>query len=127
MKDPLLRIGVSNLLISLALAIVAWAVHTTGKRPLVAHLLWLLVLAKLVTPPILMVPVVPVHGLTAATVEPLTDHSALQATSTGMLLLGPDGSSASFDGGTSALVEIGKTGLILIWVLGSVCVLTWGC
>jgi polyhydroxyalkanoate synthesis regulator phasin len=59
MTDLLLQFGVSNLIVSLALAVVAWAVHATGRRPLVAHLLWVLVLAKLVTPPILTVPVLP--------------------------------------------------------------------
>ena len=126
MTDFLLQFGISNLCISLALAIVAWAVHTTGKQPFVAYVLWLLVLAKLVTPPIVTVPVVPVPGL--------ADHSGIEATTASMLIQDLAGSSATFDRGAeetsspvaiAALVKHGKTGLILLWVLGSVCVFTW--
>ena len=84
MTDFLLQFGVSNLCISLLLALAAWAVQATGKRPLTAHLLWLLVLAKLVTPPIVVVPIVPVPGLAAS-------HSV---TTAGTLTSGPAGSSA---------------------------------
>ena len=45
---------VSNLCVSLALALVACAFR---KRPFVAHLLWLVVLLKLVTPPLMTIPV----------------------------------------------------------------------
>ena len=37
MTDVVLQIAVSNLCVSLVLAVVAWAVHAAGKRPLVAH------------------------------------------------------------------------------------------
>ncbi|MHC5024681.1 MAG: M56 family metallopeptidase, partial [Planctomycetota bacterium] len=133
MSDLLLQFGLSNLLISLALAIGAWAVHRTGKRPLVAHLLWLIVLAKLVTPPILTVPVLPVLGLTTAAEMP-SEHAGLAAISTDLLVADPDGATAVLDGRAAEtgsvvarhrLVERGKTGLILVWVLGSVCVLAW--
>ena len=59
MTDLLLRVGVSNFCLSAALAIVAWAVQAGGKRPHLAHFLWLLVVAKLVTPPLLTIPVIP--------------------------------------------------------------------
>jgi len=56
MTDLLLRVGLSNLVLSLLLALVAWAVHRTGKRPYLAHMLWLVVLVKLVTPPVVSLP-----------------------------------------------------------------------
>jgi len=53
----------TDLLISLALAIVAWAVHAHAKHPALSHLVRLLVLVKLVTPPVMTVPPVGVEGL----------------------------------------------------------------
>ena len=57
MTDFLFQMGLSNACFSLALAIVAMIVGATAKRPHLAHLLWLLVFVKLVTPPIVTIPV----------------------------------------------------------------------
>ena len=62
MIDLILQTGVSNVCVSMVLAVVAFMVHRTGRMPLVAHLLWVLVLVKLITPPLFNVPVVPVPG-----------------------------------------------------------------
>lgn len=56
MIDLLLETGISNLSISLLLALLAWTVQKSRKHPLIAHLLWVLVLGKLVTPPLLTLP-----------------------------------------------------------------------
>ena len=106
MTDSILQIAVSNLCVSLALAVVAWAVHATGKRPLVAHLLWLLALAKLVTPPIVTVPVVPIPGLAATTTETLNNITSVEATTTSMLIPDPDGSGMTSDRGTNETFEV---------------------
>jgi beta-lactamase regulating signal transducer with metallopeptidase domain len=52
----LVEAGLSNVLASAALAVVAIAVGLVCRRPAVAHALWLLVLLKLVTPPLFRVP-----------------------------------------------------------------------
>jgi beta-lactamase regulating signal transducer with metallopeptidase domain len=52
----LLEIGLSNAVMASALAVLAAAMTQLCRRPAVAHCLWLLVLLKLVTPPLL-----PVH------------------------------------------------------------------
>lgn len=57
MTDTLLGIGLSGLGGSAILALVAGAVHATGARPRLAHLLWLLVLVKMVVPPLVALPV----------------------------------------------------------------------
>ena len=72
MTDLLLRIGVSNLCVSLAIAVAAWVIQTTCKRPRIAHLLWLLALVKLVTPPVVTVPVLAVPAETVTTAESRT-------------------------------------------------------
>jgi beta-lactamase regulating signal transducer with metallopeptidase domain len=58
MIDLLFQMGLSNACLSLALAIVAMAVGAKARSPHLVHLLWLLVLVKLVTPPIVTIPVV---------------------------------------------------------------------
>ncbi len=51
MTDLLLQSALSNASLALALAAVALIVERTAKRPVLAHLLWVLVLVKLVTAP----------------------------------------------------------------------------
>jgi beta-lactamase regulating signal transducer with metallopeptidase domain len=55
----LLRVGLGNAAAATALALVAWLVCRLlrGRRPAIAHALWLLVLLKLITPPLWTLPV----------------------------------------------------------------------
>jgi beta-lactamase regulating signal transducer with metallopeptidase domain len=55
--DTLLRAGLSNAAAACALALVAAAVGYFCRRPAVRHALWLLVLLKLVTPPLVELPI----------------------------------------------------------------------
>src|SRR5262245_55640130 len=50
--DALLYVGLSNAVLAALLAIVAAVVTRLWPRPALAHALWLLVLLKLVTPPL---------------------------------------------------------------------------
>src|SRR5262245_49854386 len=54
---PLLNCVLSNVLLALLLAVVASFVQRRLRRPALAHILWVLVLVKLVTPPLVSVPV----------------------------------------------------------------------
>ena len=65
----LIEIAVSNLLIAAILASIAVAVTRSRRSPAFAHCLWLLVLVKLVTPPIVRVPIL---------VSPFGEASPLQ-------------------------------------------------
>jgi len=71
MTEVLLRMGLSNALVALVLALLATAAGATLKRPQLTHLLWLLVFVKLVTPPLVTIPVVaiPEAPTTAAAVD----------------------------------------------------------
>ena len=55
--DTLLQIGLSNTVMAGVLALAAFGVGKACRRPALAHALWLLVLLKLVTPPLVRVPV----------------------------------------------------------------------
>lgn len=78
MTDLLLQFGLSNLLLSLLIAAAAWAVHVSGRWPSVAHLLWLVVLVKLLTPPVVALPGVALPGWlgdeTAANTQVITQE-----------------------------------------------------
>ena len=54
----LFSIGLHNVAITTILAVAVWSVTRVWKHAPAAHLLWLLVLVKLVTPPVLNVPLV---------------------------------------------------------------------
>jgi beta-lactamase regulating signal transducer with metallopeptidase domain len=55
--DTLLQIGLSNAVVATALALVVACVGLLWRRPALVHSLWLLVLLKLITPPLFWVPV----------------------------------------------------------------------
>ncbi|HEX5268969.1 MAG TPA: M56 family metallopeptidase, partial [Gemmataceae bacterium] len=55
--DTILNVGLSNAVAACALAVIAAAVGYFCRRPAPRHALWLLVLLKLVTPPLIDVPV----------------------------------------------------------------------
>ena len=59
MIDILIQTGLSNAVVSLTIAIVAFIVGKFAKMPRLAHMLWLLVLIKLLMPSLLTLPVLP--------------------------------------------------------------------
>ncbi|MBI2478489.1 MAG: hypothetical protein HYV60_07575, partial [Planctomycetia bacterium] len=76
----ILETAVSNVLLAATLAIMALVVSRLWKNPHVAHLLWVIVLAKLVTPPLWNVPM-PVAGLFHASAMNADGNANLKATS----------------------------------------------
>jgi beta-lactamase regulating signal transducer with metallopeptidase domain len=68
--DPLLRLGLLNAALAAVLAIGVAVIVRVGRRPALAHGLWLLVLLKLVTPPLVDVPIpLPAQGTPTSPVE----------------------------------------------------------
>ncbi|MFN8091608.1 MAG: hypothetical protein U0599_05180 [Vicinamibacteria bacterium] len=57
--SALLSLVATNAATAAALALLAWAAGRALRRPAVVHGLWLLALAKLVTPPLVPLPVLP--------------------------------------------------------------------
>jgi beta-lactamase regulating signal transducer with metallopeptidase domain len=64
--SALLQVALTNAVLALGLAVVAWA-GSILRRPALTHALWLLVLLRLVVPPVWQVPVVPWPENAAAT------------------------------------------------------------
>ena len=69
----LLQIGLSNAIVSGVLALLAVGASRLCRRPALAHALWVLVLLKLITPPVHIIPIEwPAHAE-----EALTDISSV--------------------------------------------------
>jgi beta-lactamase regulating signal transducer with metallopeptidase domain len=64
---PWLSIVVSNVLLALLLALAAWFTQRCCRRHAIARILWILALIKLVTPPLVSVPLRAIPGITACT------------------------------------------------------------
>lgn len=123
MTDLLLQFAASNLLVSIPLAMVAYAVHRTGRFPVIAHLLWIIVLAKLVTPPLVTIRVGPVPGLEAAAMETPAEVTDVIAAPAGAL---DAGSETAGPGALRVwLAEDGRLVLLLLWLVGSMWVFAW--
>ena len=58
------QVALSNLLFASVLAGLAYLIHRSGRHPGLAHGLWVVVLVKAITPPLLLLPILP--GSTAA-------------------------------------------------------------
>lgn len=71
--ERLLSIGLSNALAAAALAVLAALACRAWRRPALAHALWLLVLLKLLTPPVWTVPVAGLPPAREAPVPPVPE------------------------------------------------------
>jgi bla regulator protein BlaR1 len=133
MMDLLLQMGLSNACFALVLALVAVAVGSgspaawfrgwepyQARRPHLAHLLWLLVFVKLVTPPLVTIPV----GLFP---QP-PDHADAHA---GAFRAGPQSAVAetapesALRSSIAPLWNRARSCLAIFWWLGSAVVFVW--
>lgn len=83
MADFLIEVTLSNLVVSTILALIAWGVQRSVHSPALANLLWALVLVKMVTPPLLAIPLLQVPSVSGLTIleSPLRDlpHSQIHS------------------------------------------------
>ena len=108
--ETLLRIGLSNAVVALFMALVVVTVACLWRRPAVLHALWLLVLVKLVTPPMVWVRVpwptlpdaptvavaptvelAPIESPPEENTEVVPDSEAVSETASGEISAEPDG------------------------------------
>jgi beta-lactamase regulating signal transducer with metallopeptidase domain len=109
--DGLLQFAVSNLLLASLLGVVAYAIQRHGRYPGLAHLLWVLVLIKAVTPTLVVLPIsIGLPGVSAA-VE--TAPATTVASSAVLEGLAGGGIAASLAAHAGAL-------LVSVWLIGSV-------
>ena len=109
MLETLAELALSNVLLSALLAVFAWIAHRDGRYPAIAHLLWVVVLLKLLTPPLfhLPLPAIPAAVLPTDT-GPAGTGFAVGATPTAAAL---------------TTLEVGLAALLAAWLVGSLIVL----
>ncbi len=120
MMDLLLQMGLSNACFALVLALVAVAVGSQARRRHLAHLLWLLVFVKLVTPPLVTIPVgifpqQPDHAGANAGAFSAGQQSAVAETAPESALLSS----------IAPMWDRAKSCLATLWLLGSAVVFVW--
>jgi len=126
MTDFFFQIGLNNACLALALGIVALVVGATTKRSHLAHLLWLLVFVKLVTPPIVTIPLIaiPEQPETAVAMNGNSRSGAPLANS-GEFDVEAQSTASLWSRIESVGLNHGKELLAAIWLLGSVVVFAW--
>ena len=122
MTDFLFQMGLSNACFSFALAIVAVVVGAATKRPYLAHMLWVLVIVKLVTPPFVTIPV----GMPSPQPDVIADNPVVSEFDDE-----PQPATAVAAQAPSLLASIGaklnaaKPLLAYTWLVGSLFVFVW--
>ncbi|MCR9244693.1 MAG: M48 family metalloprotease [bacterium] len=121
MNELLLWFGANNLVLSLAIALAAWVAQRILRSPVLAHLLWLLVLVKLVTPPLVTLPVLPAPAEAIATPTPTVIEPEAVGLATSATFLEVD-TVVPVAAGTFDLTNL-TAALVATWLLGSFVVL----
>lgn len=118
MTGFLLQMGLSNACFALVLALVAMAAGARARRPHLAHMLWLLVFVKLVTPPLVTIPV--------GVFSPQPDHAGAGVLSTeGQSVVAKTIAGAAPLSNMVSLWNRIEPCIATLWLLGSVVVLVW--
>jgi beta-lactamase regulating signal transducer with metallopeptidase domain len=127
MTGFLFQMGISNAVFALALAIIAMVVGARARRPHLAHMLWLLVFVKLVTPPIVTIPVC-MPTLTASN-DGLPAKMNLSAVSNFDVEAQPATALAaqapSLVANVGAKLNAARPLVAFIWLLGSLFIFVW--
>jgi beta-lactamase regulating signal transducer with metallopeptidase domain len=122
-----LQMIVSNAAICLGLALIALIVGKTFKRPSITHLIWLLVLVKLLTPPVVNIPTFPVPRM-AVTNSPAAFETVVLPARQDMRNtfnpVSPVGEKDSQEEDFGRMIQW-KQLLFLAWLLGSGIVFAW--
>lgn len=136
MTDFLLQATLSNLLVSTLLAGTAWLVQRRFQAASLANLLWVIVLVKMITPPLFSIPLLEVESVSRARHANVVDGDIIDAPTFSSLNVTPDGR-LDESGATSLLAEETTAGdsllkrafvltlkcLCLVWFIGSAALL----
>ncbi|CAN5320308.1 hypothetical protein BH10PLA2_BH10PLA2_02870 [soil metagenome] len=127
--NDLLQIGLANAAIVTVMAIPAYALSRWGKRPAMAHLLWVIVLIKLLTPPIWQIPVKwnrPVPEIASDTpnsiahpINEALEISALEITANNSEPVTPEPALVAEPSFEAATSFSWRTVLATVWICGS--------
>ena len=121
MTDYFVQTCISNVLLALLLAIVAVIVSRKSNWTGLAYLLWMLVLLKLVTPPLLSIPIpnmLAVETTPAAIVD--APASTGLAVASGLEKVGDDSASVAVVNSPAINWNLVKSFLVALWLAGTV-------
>ena len=125
MTDFLFQIGLSNACLALALGIVAMVVGVTTKRSHLAYLLWLLVFVKLMTPPMVTIPLITIPDQPETAVAMNDNSRPGSLANSHELSVDAQPTASLWSRIESAGLSHGKEWLAAIWLLGSVTTFAW--
>lgn len=108
MTHVVAQVALGNLVMSGLIATLAWALDRSGRSPSLAHALWVLVLVKVLTPPLLTLPLLPAAG---ASPVAATESQAVDARASDLLA------------GLGGAVEHVLPWALAAWAIGSLVVL----
>lgn len=129
MIDFLLQATLSNLLIASGMALIAWQVQNRVPSSSLSNLLWALVLVKLITPPVVSLPVLQVPSLTNNNRQADRYKAALSATAEVIAAMDLDSADTLVNAEHSASIAAlpwsttFAPAMLLVWVLGSITLL----
>lgn len=121
MIDHLFQITLSNIIISLMLAILAAITGKMLKRPMITHLLWFLVFLKLLTPPVFTIQAIPMPGMSESTLPVNLTINEQQDIQTSEV---KENTYFSSEKGFMKTIQ-GKHWLLIIWGMGGIAVFIW--
>jgi len=120
MNDSMMIMGISNILIALIIAAGAWIIGRYTKYYNLSHLLWILVLIKLLIPSFLNIPVIPQSASDARIPiigDIFTDQS-VEIGEPGVIV-----ASRAYSGLWTLIHYLLNHGFLLIWLFGSLILL----
>jgi len=124
MIDQLFQIAVNNVCLSSALAVAALVSGWTLKRPAITHILWLLVIVKLLTPPVVSISAVAVPWITDTSISGESYVKVQRAVSEGSLT-GTERTAFVPVDREIRPKDSAKPFLLFVWLFGSGIILTW--
>ena len=126
LMQGLVHIGLGNAAVATLIALAAWCVNQRVQRPALTHALCLLVLLKLLTPPLVRLPAIPAwlgHATTAFTAQSTDRLGAAAYEGVPVLPFQHSAEPASADLAT-AVRAINWSGVgqisVLVWIAGSI-------
>ncbi len=135
MIDVVLGFGLSNLCLSALMAVAAWTVQKKTNKPLLAHLLWLLVLVKLLTPSFITIPLLQVPGepsdVLAELEATIASNALAEQAANGMVPVNAslvDGmlpTASEADEAGASWLGLVKQLAVSVWLFGSAAILMW--
>lgn len=120
MTDLALQVAGSKLAISIVLGAVVWLVARRNERPRLCHALCLTLLAALLIPPLIALPVLPAESRDA-----VFSDAAFPVAAPSVTMTADDTPSVAASGVVEGgwFVEYGGLGLVVVWLLGASMVL----